>query len=224
MKVFVIILEGSSGERVAGLDERCWVCAWLACIASLFPENSSSESNFREELWVASWFKNFSGLLKKQRGVDKNCSGETSVLGDVSNSVWVETLMTSFYTFSPSVSFWSLEMFSERCWFIRCSNKVFFRRSESAWSLSWVENSFKRITWKQKKFVALKKFLSQSSGCFLRTWRAFVRNNRNADIWISPQNIEDFVPWLKQPGDDQKLLRGRYKKSVSKQKNNADKE
>ena len=59
--------------------------------------NSSSASNITEAKGVSGWFKKFSGLLKYPSVFGKLWFGETSVLDVVSNSVYVYTLISSFF-------------------------------------------------------------------------------------------------------------------------------
>ena len=141
-------------------------------------------------------------LRRKKWSVDNFKFGETSVIDVVSNSVWVNTSKTSFFICSAKNSLWSLERFSWWIWLTSCKIMVLLKESESTWSLSWGEKSLKRCTWKRWEAVALKKFLSQSSGFSFSAWRTFVKSNRNAAIWDCLHNFEDFVDSMWEPGED----------------------
>ena len=145
-------------------------------------------------------------VIKKSWDIDKACSGETSLIGEVSISVWVNALRISFLFFQQQCHLIIGDFqWSEWSWFIMRNNSELIGQSESASSLIWGEKRLKRCALKRWKLSALKKFLSQTSGCSPKTCGGFFRSNPNPAIWNYLWSFGDFVCWFSQPGEDVKI-------------------
>ena len=124
-------------------------------------------------------------------------------LEELSRSVWVKTLMNSFFKTSAAVFVCSWNVSSRRIWLIRWTwtNGVLMLGSQWVWLLNSGENNLKNERGNDGSWL-LKKFFSLSFGVSFRAWRALLRTTRSAAIQKCLLNSEDLAVLLSIAGDE----------------------